>query len=166
MITTERFFLRPLSIEDVTQRYLGWFAAPGGERISTASEMTSLEKLREYVGEKAARENVLFLGIFEREGDEHIGNVKFEPIMPEEGCAVFGIFVGEARARGQGVTGEVLQACGAWLVEHMAIREIVLGVASDNHAAIRAYEKVGFKMGNTRFIGEHPGIHQMIWTIG
>jgi len=166
MITTERFFLRPLSVEDVTPRYLGWFGAPGSERISAAADMTSLEKLTDYVREKSAREDVLFLGIFERQTHQHIGNIKFEPIMREEGCAVFGILIGEEGARGRGVTGEVLQACGAWLRENLSIREIVLGVATDNHAAIRAYEKVGFRIGKTGFIDEHPGIHQMIWTIG
>lgn len=166
MITSARFFLRPLTVDDVNERYLDWFRAPGGERIASARAMTSLARLRDYVRDKAGRSDVLFLGIFDRETGRHIGNVKFEPVVPDEGYAVFGIFIGEEAARGQRVAGEVLDACGAWLRAERAINRILLGVAVDNHAAIRAYEKVGFRMGETEHLSRSAGVVHMIWELG
>jgi ribosomal-protein-alanine N-acetyltransferase len=166
MITSARFFLRPLTVDDVNDRYLDWFRAPGGERIASAGAMTSLPRLRDYVRDKAGRSDVLFLGIFDRETRQHVGNVKFEPVDSDKGYAVFGIFIGEEAARGQGVAGEVLDACGAWLRAERAINRILLGVAIDNHAAIRAYEKVGFRVGETEHLPRSAGVVHMIWELG
>lgn len=162
LISTHRYDLRPLTVQDVTPAYLNWFRSEGASRITSAPDMTDLGKLRDYVAEKLSHDDVLFLGIFERGTGRHIGNVKFEPVDTLKGFAVVGILIGEADARGQGVATEVLSACGAWLKLNRQIRQVVLGVAADNEAAIRAYRKAGFRIGETPFVQEHAGVFRMI----
>jgi ribosomal-protein-alanine N-acetyltransferase len=65
-----------------------------------------------------------------------------------------GILIGNKEYRGKGVTPEVLNATANWLKQHKHIRQIVLGVAANNHAAIRAYEKVGFIISKTPFVSQ------------
>lgn len=81
---------------------------------------------------------MLFLGIFERATQRHIGNIKFEPVDRQAGYAVFGILIGDADFRGKGVVAEVIAASSVWL-KWQGLREIVLGVDMDNEPAIRAY---------------------------
>lgn len=146
-IVTPRFILRSLAADDVSDRYLGWFRDPDAERFIDAAKTTSaLSDLERYVRERVGRDDVVFLGIFEKETQLHIGNIKYEPVNSEEGFAVMGILVGDASYRGKGVTSEVLAATTRWLKENRRIRTIRLGVAKGNYQAIRAYEKAGFEV--------------------
>jgi ribosomal-protein-alanine N-acetyltransferase len=144
VINTDRFFLRPLTVADVSHRYLGWLSEGRALRfISGATGDNQYEELKAYVAQREGREDILFLGIFTHAG-EHIGNIKYEPVDAELGVAVVGILIGETAWRGSGVAGEVMGASAYWLREHRGIRAIVLGVDRENHAGIRAYEKLGF----------------------
>jgi RimJ/RimL family protein N-acetyltransferase len=166
-IGTERFTLRELKLDDVTDRYLQWFSDDQATKyIATAARTTALSDLRQYVLERIDREDVLFLGIFDRASGLHIGNVKYEPVDREQGYAVMGILIGDTAYRGRGVAAEVLQASGRWLHQHREISQIVLGVSRDNAKAIRAYESAGFVIERTPYIpGQHPESLTMVWRL-
>ena len=113
-------------------------------------EMTALKPdilmLQQYISSKSNLDNILFLGIFNKLNNEHIGNLKFEPINVNEGYAIMGILIGEKLWRGKGVAAEVLTESFKWLKKNKGIKCIVLGVNKKNYAAIRAYAKVGFQI--------------------
>jgi aryl-alcohol dehydrogenase-like predicted oxidoreductase/RimJ/RimL family protein N-acetyltransferase len=145
MIKSERFLIRPLKPDDVTQTYLGWFNDHTVKRyITTAFSTQSIQCLREFVTTRMSREDVLFLGIFVIESGAHIGNIKFEPINIKTKSAVMGILIGDKGWRARGVSPEVLDACINWLYLNRGIETVILGVDKENSAAIRAYKKAGF----------------------
>jgi RimJ/RimL family protein N-acetyltransferase len=142
LISTNRFVIKPLTLSDVTDRYAGWLNDGTTNKFISAKLMrTDLEK---YVSERLNRENILFLGIFNKIDGLHIGNIKYEPVDSQRGYAVMGILIGEAFWRGKGVASEVILASAFWLNENKNINQIVLGVNRFNLAAIRAYQKIGF----------------------
>lgn len=144
-IVTERFVLRPLTEHDVTERYLAWLRDNDARKyIVAASTTEKLSDLKQYVLDKTGREDVLFLGIFEKQTGLHLGNIKYEPVDSVRGDAVMGVLIGDVAYRGRGVSGEVIAASAQWLKRWRNIRRILLGVSSENLAAIRAYERVGF----------------------
>lgn len=161
VLDSERFVLRPLALADVGERYLSWFSDPAATRILARATTHTLNDLRRYLMAKIDRPDVLFLGIFERSSLLHVGNIKFEPVDREKGYAVLGIFIGESSFRGSGVTAEVVAACSPWLKAE-GVREIVLGVEMNNAGAIRAYEKAGFRIGETKHLPVTPQVHRMI----
>ncbi len=164
-IITERFTLRELSEDDASERYLEWFRDADAQRYVSATT-EDLDGLRRYVREKSDRADVLFLGIFDKESGLHVGNVKFEPVDSENGYAIMGILVGDASYRGLGVAPEVMAATGRWLKMNRGIRDIELGVLRRNHGAIRAYEKVGFRVCPARWIvSSAPDSVAMVWRI-
>lgn len=139
--------------EDVSEGYVNWFSDQAASQyISAAASRPDINALREYVRERIGRNDLVFLGIFEKKSGLHIGNIKFEPIDVIEGYAIMGLLVGESSWRGQGVATEVIKASAEWLSLHMNISQIVLGVSRDNVAAIRAYEKAGFVQETTKLI--------------
>lgn len=145
-IVTERFLLRPLTPDDATDRYLGWLRQEETRRyILSADQIGSLADLRRYLAEKSERQDVVFLGIFERERGGHIGNIKYEPVKTGEGYALMGILIGEPAWRARGVAQEVIAASAQWLQAHRGISRVVLGVERDNELAISAYRKSGFR---------------------
>ena len=166
-ILSERFLLRPLTEEDATERYLSWLCDADAKRfITAAGDTKELSDLREYVSDRIGRDDILFLGIFEKATGLHIGNIKYEPVNSELGYAVMGILIGDTEYRGKGITAEVLASSAQWLKRNRNITQILLGVSKDNVAAIRAYEKVGFVAGNTPYIPKSvPGAMTMVWYL-
>ena len=119
LISTNRFILKPLTISDVTDRYTRWLNDTSTNQfISAKLTQADLEK---YVSERLNRENILFLGIFNKIDGLHIGNIKYEPIDSQKGYAVMGILIGEAFWRGKSVASEVILASAFWLNENKNI---------------------------------------------
>ena len=93
---TLRTLVRPLSEDDVSERYLSWLNdADIRKWIAAAAKTRRLSDLRSYVAEKVQRMDVLFLGIFDKSTESHIGNIKYDPIVPQLQAAVVGILIGE-----------------------------------------------------------------------
>ncbi|MDX9713884.1 MAG: hypothetical protein RBT37_00480 [Dissulfurispiraceae bacterium] len=94
-IATKRFILRELSANDVTSQYLGWLQDVDAKKYITAASHTScLSDLKQYVCSRIGREDILFLGIFDKSTGLHIGNIKYEPVNSALGFAVMGILIG------------------------------------------------------------------------
>jgi [ribosomal protein S5]-alanine N-acetyltransferase len=166
LISTNRFILRPLSVNDVSTKYLSWLTLEkSGGYILYAKQKHSLNVLKEYVSKKEKDGNVLFLGVFEKVTNKHIGNIKYDPIDLESKVAVMGILIGDPEWRGRGVAEEVLLASGEWLKANFFINKIVLGVYKSNIAAIRAYEKTGFIVSKTPEIKPDPAGITMVWNL-
>jgi len=145
IIESKRFYLKSLTKDNITTNYVGWLNNPAGnEFINYAKKYHSFSELRDYVNEKAIDENVLFLGIFDKEKNIHIGNIKYEPIDFFKFSAIMGILIGEEKYRGIGVASEVIETSARWLYENHKINTIELCVDCANVNAIKAYEKCGF----------------------
>lgn len=141
-ILTNRFILKSLDVTNVSDRYASWLS----DHVTSKyiANRPNLVDLRQYVIERSDRDDVLFLGIFEKIEYLHIGNIKYEPVDTNLGYAIVGILVGESDWRGQGVAIEVLVASAKWLHQYRNIKQIILGVSRANVAAVRAYQKAGF----------------------
>lgn len=147
--------LRQLTVADVTERYRDWLLEPEAKKNISATT-DSLSELVQYVADRTQREDVLFLGIFDKLSGLHVGNLKYEPVNTELGYAIVGVLIGEVEYRGRGVATEVLVASTAWLKENRQINQFLLGVWKANLAAVRAYEKAGFKLAETPLLPNRP----------
>lgn len=142
--------LRPLTVEDATPQYVKWLDEQSNQGfIVSAKQKNSVKQVREYIAEREDNDGVTFLGIFTRAKGFHIGNIKYEPINMDLKYAVMGILIGDSEWRGKGVAAEVINKSADWLHSEKGINEIILGLDKRNLAAIRAYEKTGFKMQQT-----------------
>lgn len=147
IIETPRFRLRALAEDDATERYSRWLDEEGARRfIVSARERHDIQAIRAYIADKSRQDDVMFLGIFTKAANEHIGNIKYEPVDRGAGRATMGILIGEPEWRGKGVAEEVISATAEWLRRHCGVTEIILGVAKDNRGGIKAYEKAGFTL--------------------
>ena len=146
-LQTERFLVKSLTVEDVSEQYVSWFSEKTVRQYIVAARFRqTLETLRTFVAEKLASETALLLGIFSKTEGGHIGNMKFEPIDRAAGRAVVGILIGETDWRGRAVFGEVFAAAVRILAETMQVTHFWLGVEKENESAIRAYCKAGFRV--------------------
>ena len=142
-----RIYLEVLDEEKATQEYCDWLNDPEVNKYLETKEAT-IDELKQYIKDKNEDPNCLFLGIFLKENNKHIGNIKLEPIKFDDMRATMGILIGGKDYWGKGMGTEATKLLVDYAFNILDIREVNLGVISENKTAIRVYEKVGFKYEN------------------
>ena len=158
----DRFYLRHLGPDDVTDYYLNWFEDHTVKSfIDYAKDSKGKDQLAEYIFEKNMSSSALFLGIFSNQDDCHVGNIKFEPINIKNKSAEMGILIGDKSWRGKGVGPEVILGSGSWLKDNLGIELMTLGVSVNNKMALKAYQKIGFKINQHNNQAKMADSHRM-----
>lgn len=139
----ERIYLRMLETGDATEEYCGWLNDPEVNRFLVTKSST-IEGLRDYITKKSMQPDVLFSGIFLKENDKHIGTMTLRGIDFGSGKATIAMMIGDKNYWGKGLIGEAMRLLISYSFEKLGLKEINLGVVSQNVSAIRAYEKMGF----------------------
>jgi RimJ/RimL family protein N-acetyltransferase len=147
-IVGENIYLRELEETDATQEYCNWLNDPIVNQYLETRTCTK-EDLKKYIREKNENPNCLFWGIFMKQTDKHIGNVKLEPIDYHKKNAVFGILIGRRNYWNLGIGTEVTKLVFSHAFNVLGLDSVELGVIVNNKAAIRVYEKAGMKTTET-----------------
>ena len=158
-IKTQRFLLRQLITDDISDRYLSWLNKEENPYIEYCKNHSTMEELKVYVSERERKRDVLFLGIFTKK-KKHIGNIKYEPIDLKRKTATMGILIGDKDWRGKGVATEVIKASAHYLNSIYGVTTIFLGVNPNHQVAVSVYKKIGFK-----FKGHDKNNTKMIWQL-
>lgn len=139
--------MRPLQRADLTERYLGWLNDPEVTRyLETGTFPTTMHDLEKFYEEVAASRNQVIFAIVERSGNQHIGNVKLGPINWVHRRATFGMLIGDKEFWGAGIGQEATRMAVEYGFNRLNLHRIDLGVFADHVAAVRCYEKVGFRV--------------------
>lgn len=149
----KRFKIRKLRLIDVNFNYLNWFNEKSIKRFIGQVKYKSVSALKLYVTIENKKKNTFFLGIFAKNTNQHIGNIKFYNISNNDRSCELGIIVGDKKWRNKNVAYEVLSACLKKLKKDFSIKVIYLGVELINFSAIKLYKKLGFKVFNRRIKG-------------
>lgn len=144
-IVGDRVYLRTLEPGDASEAYCRWLNDPLVNAYLRTRNATT-QDISNYIQEKAENPAAVLFGIFWKETDEHIGNVKLEPVDRAEGFADMGILIGNTAFWGKGVATEVTNLMVEYAWSELAIPRVILGVDTDNTAARRVYEKCGFRV--------------------
>jgi RimJ/RimL family protein N-acetyltransferase len=98
--------------------------------------------------ERAARgqdPSELALAICLADDDRHIGNCGLVGLDRDNRTATLGIFIGEEEFRGRGFGAEALRLLCRYAFDELDLRKIRLDVQAENAAALKTYERLGFK---------------------
>lgn len=158
-IPGEKVYLRALERADLNEKYLGWLNDPVVNRYLESGifpyTIDELEKFFEQVS--GSREQVI-LAIADKKTDEHIGNIKLGPINWVHRKATLGILIGEKHCWGQGMATDATRLMVEYGFFRLNLWRIELGVHAEHDAAVRVYEKVGFRIeGRMREVLFHDG---------
>jgi RimJ/RimL family protein N-acetyltransferase len=103
----------------------------------------TLARGHEIAGAKMAYGNVL-LGVEVRHDEKLIGLIGLRDAEPETGRAELDLYLGEKDYWGHGYATEAMRLVCRFGFDKMRLHSIVLWVVTENHAARRVYDKVGF----------------------
>lgn len=145
IIKGDNIFLKKLTSDDASEEYCGWLNDPEVNKHLVTKKISS-DQLKEYINEKNSSAKCLLLGIFDNINNQHIGNIKLEPIEFQEKRAVIGVLIGNKNYWGRGLATEAVRLAKEYAFGELNLSELKLGVFPDNKAAIKVYEKNGFKI--------------------
>lgn len=144
-IKGDTVYLKHLNDRNATKDYCDWLNDKEVNKY-LETRKASIKDLENYIQEKNASKDSLFLGIFDKKNSKHIGNIKLEPIDIATGKATLGLLIGNKDYWGKGIGTEATKLLIQYAFDNLKINEINLGVISENKAAIRVYEKAGLKI--------------------
>src|SRR3989344_2262706 len=107
-VTGERIYLRALTLADASPEYCAWLNDPEvNEYLET--RQSTISELKTYIQKQIDDPNAIFVGIFDKVNDVHIGNIKLEPIDWQKKKAIFGILLGNKNYWGKGIGTEATE---------------------------------------------------------
>ncbi len=145
ILSGEKIYLKILREENASEEYCSWLNDPEVNKYLETRKVT-LEQLCDYIKERVDNPNNFFWGIFLKENDQHIGNIKLEPIDYDQKVSNFGILIGDKNQWGKGYGTDATRLAVDFAFKELGLHKVELGVISENLAAIRAYEKSGFRL--------------------
>ena len=151
-IETPRLLLRNLVAGDVNDRYLSWLSDHAvTQYLEIRFAEQTAESTRVYIEQMNASLDNLFLGIFRREGDLHIGNIKLGPIDAHHRRGDFGIVIGDRSCWGRGYAGEAIKTLTGYCFSVLDLHKLSCGLYAANEGSRRAFLKAGwFEEGRRR----------------
>ena len=146
-IVGTQIYLRPLEHEDLNENYLRWLNDPQVNRYMESGIFPYTKtELERFYGQSVGSQNQVILAIIDKQTNQHIGNVKLGPINWIHRKATFGILIGDKQFWGKGIGSEATRLMVEYGFQRLNLRRIDLGVYAEHQAAVRIYEKLGFKV--------------------
>ena len=144
-LSTPRLRLAPLNPDALSTNYLRWLQDPEVTKFLEVRHSTppDISALREFVRTINASENELLLGVFDRQSQTHIGNVKLGPIDFQNRRAVVGILIGEKKEWGKGIGSETIARVFDFAVQELELQRVDAGCYSSNFGSKRAFLRAG-----------------------
>ncbi len=142
----EGIYLRELTLKEATSEYCGWLNDGEVNKYLETWSATK-ESVAEYIKTCRRSSDTILLGIFDRDDNKHIGNVKLGPIVDwNKKRTVYGIMVGDKNYWGKGIGTAATKLAIEVAFNILDLNEIELGVVGDNAKARKVFEKSGFKV--------------------
>lgn len=139
-----KVYLRPLTLEDATDRYHRWL---NDEEINRYSERRgrsfSLDDIREYISDANTSPMLLQLGIIMRDDDTHVGNVSLRITNAGARVAEVATLIGEKDYWGRGVIVDAAKALIHFAFSELGLLKITLGNYASNRASTFKSKQLG-----------------------
>ena len=144
VINGDKLSLRPITDAD-TDDIVRWRNDPEVWKYFLFREPFTSEMHRAWLRTKVETGKVIQYIIVERETGRSVGSVYYRDVDEKNESAEYGIFIGEAFARGRGLGTETARLFTAFGLDVLRLHRISLKVLGGNEIARRSYEKAGFR---------------------
>lgn len=146
-IETKRLYLRQFNISDITLIYI---KALQNEEIIGLTEARhtkwSEKKVKDYIKNSNKEGESILVGIFIKELDKPIGNIRVFNFHSIHKRAELGIMLYDKSEWGKGYGTEALKAIVQFAFNDLKLHRICADYYSINKASARIFEKVGFNV--------------------
>lgn len=144
MIESDRLTMRPLTMDDCTDRYVEWLNDAEVIRyLETRHSPQDKESIKSFVSMVNKKDNEYLYGIFLKDG-LHIGNIKIGPIHSFHKTGDMSMFIGDKKQWGKGFGAEAVAKFSIYCFETFDIDKISASMYRSNLGSTNAFLKAGF----------------------
>ncbi len=136
-------FLRPMTYED-TENIVNWRNSDAVRKNFIYQALFTKESHENWIRTMVETGKVVQFMICEVAGDKPVGSVYIRDIDHTHHKAEYGIFIGDAQARGRGYGTAAARLMIKYCFQELKLHRLFLRVYAKNQQAIRSYEKAGF----------------------
>src|SRR3989338_5525401 len=138
----EKIYLRPITIEDVTDTYVGWLNDPEvNQFLETRFIAHTKDTAREYIRKIVNDSTHVFFAMVRKDSCTHIGNIKLGPIDPHHKVGSIGIMIGDKASWGKGFATEAIQLLTAYAFDALRLHKVTAGAYENNAGSAKAFLK-------------------------
>lgn len=139
----ENIFLRPMTDED-TEDIIRWRNSDAVRTKFIYQAPFTRQSHEKWVETMVRTGRVVQMIICEKNGERKVGSVYIRDIDAVHHKGEYGIFIGEAEARGKGYETSAALLMKRYAFTELHLHRLFLRVFADNARAIASYEKAGF----------------------
>lgn len=139
-IESKRLFIRPISLEDINDTYIGWLNDQETNRY-LETRRANRKSIIEYINNLRGLNLDLF-AVFDKNRNLHIGNISITSLDENKGC--YGLMIGDESSRFLGLGGEASLCVMKFLFESLGIERLEVGANIENSDACRNLLDLGF----------------------
>ncbi|MHA2292527.1 MAG: GNAT family N-acetyltransferase [Candidatus Hodarchaeales archaeon] len=144
---TDNLILRTLTIDDVTQEYLDALNDYNTVRFTEARHQEwDKEKVYKFIKESNIEGTTELVGIFLRDSEKHIGNIRLSGMNPHHKRVDLGIMLFDKSEWSRGYGTEAIKGVTNYVFKELNLHKICADYYSVNHASARMFNKAGFKV--------------------
>jgi RimJ/RimL family protein N-acetyltransferase len=145
MTDTISLSLRPLTIDDIDDRYASWYANNDGhlDYYTTSGRSFSKEWLIEEF-QNAEKDNKHFYAIIDDTLNIIIGTARIGPVNIKHMTSDIVTFIGDRNYLGKGMAKDIIKQTNMIAFNNLDIRKLAGNIYCDNFAALKAYIHSGW----------------------
>ena len=137
-------YFRPITLED-TDRIIRWRNSDRVRKNFIDQRPFTRQGHLNWMETRVAAGEVVQFSLCETGTDRPVGSVYIRDIDRKNEKGEYGIFIGEADAAGKGYGTLAAKGAIAFARDTLKLHKLSLRVFADNTAAVRSYEKAGFR---------------------
>lgn len=141
----EEIYIRPITFDD-TDNIIKWRNSDAIRCHFIYQGLFTKESHENWLNNQVAVCKVAQFIICLKNGDVPVGSVYIRDIDFDKAYGEYGIFIGEASARGRGIGSRTAKLMTKLALEELSFKGLFLRVFEDNVAAVKSYENAGFKL--------------------
>lgn len=140
--STERIYIREISIDDLTDSVMNWFDDVELMKYYTNSgNKITREGLLNSINQGRLNQDNFTYGIFDLTNDVMLGTVKIGPINKKQKISDLVTLIGDRNYLGKGLSTEIIRLGNQVAFERHDIRKLYGGMYMSNIPSIKAYTK-------------------------
>ena len=137
-------YFRPITLED-TDRIIRWRNSDRVRKNFIDQRPFTRQGHFSWLETRVATGEVVQFILCETQGDRPVGSVYIRDIDRSNQKGEYGIFIGEEDAAGKGYGTLAAKGAIAYARDVLKLHKLILRVFADNAAAVKSYERAGFR---------------------
>ncbi|HEO64085.1 MAG TPA: aminotransferase class III-fold pyridoxal phosphate-dependent enzyme, partial [Candidatus Omnitrophica bacterium] len=145
-ISGGKIFLRVLTEKDVTQTYVGWLNDKSiNQFLESRWVKHTIRGIKDYVRSMHDSPYNFLFGIFLKENNRHIGNIKIGNINRMNKFADLGLLIGDKTVWGKGYGTQAIKLATQYAFENLKLNKLIAGINELNAGSYKAFIKAGYE---------------------